>query len=262
MNKELLGTLHKTFQKNKEILNTPDVFINEVCHSYSGDFPSRDKFMDALKNRLILESLSIIDDADSLEHKLALVDKIYLLSFTRILEDTLGIDTQTAVFSVIPLLFGILGIDVDPCRDDNQITIIIGAHDAAKEREVREKSEKSGKNKRGRHHTRTVNEEYRSANKAYRVSDLLTKWIVVITFLAFSGVIIYGVLSPPDTLLGVIYGIAAIGLAGAANFFFKVTQSIVPMFDKYVEKETDLYIEIICKANGIDHNKTRNEERP
>jgi hypothetical protein len=261
MQGELLIALRKTFSKDKELLRKPDKFIEEVRDSFQGNFPAHKELEEALNEKLIYESLFIIDRANPLDYKLRLVDNIYLLSFQRVLEKSLKMDTQTAIFSVIPLLFGIIGLDVDPVREDNKIAITIEALDIAKNSGSSAKGEKADKSKRNEYHVKTASEEYHHASKPYRVSDIITKWIVVAVFLAFCGVIIYGILFPPKTLLGVIYDLVAIGLAGAANFFFKVTQSIVPMFDKYVEKEADLYIEIICRANDIDHSKTRKEEK-
>ena len=127
MYSELSDALRETFRKNKELLKTPEKFIEKARSSFSGNSSVSEKtyttLKHALENRLIFESLLIIDKAEPYFYKASLVDKIYLHSFLRILKDNLGMDYQQAMFTVIPNLFHILGLCVNPESENDKILV-------------------------------------------------------------------------------------------------------------------------------------------
>ena len=86
--------------------------------------------------------------------------------------------------------------------------------------------------------------EFLERYKPYLISDIAVKWIIVFVFVAFVVVFLFCALNPPDSPYKMFYSGIILGLGGLSTFFTRIIKSIVPMFDKYVEKETDIFIQI------------------
>ena len=256
MYNELSTALRETFRKNKELIKTPDKFIEAVRCSLSGCSASEKDYAtleNALRNKLIRESLMLIDNAESYEYKAKMVSQIYLRAFHRILQESVGTQDSIAMFTVIPNLFHILGLCVDPEKENNKIIIEI-SNCAEKTSSVKVKNQKSDAVKKSLRKERQQQNNYEKLhkmNKPKHVSAIIVNWILVAIFVAFCGVFLFSVLNPPEEPLQMAYSFLSLTLAGMAAFFTKTIKSISEMFGKSVSKEEDVIIQII----GVENKK-------
>lgn len=262
MYNELSVALRETFKKKKELIRTPDKFIEEVRCSFSASSSLPEKtyitLQNALANKIILESMLIIDNVQDWVHKAELVEKIYLRSFLRILEEDMDMKTDTAMFTVIPNLFHILELCVNPQKENSEIVITIS--DCAEVKNGSKKNVIATENEkqllREERRKQKYLEEQIKRNKPNRVSERIVNWIMVAIFIAFCGVFLFSVLNPPDTPIKMLYSFLSLTLAGVAAFFTKIIKSMGEMFGKHVTREEDVFIQIM----GIDKKDSNQDE--
>jgi hypothetical protein len=152
------------------------------------------------------------------------------------------------MFTVIPNLFSILGLCVTPEKDNSQTLITISDSNADKKSASKTSSKRTDRNAqslREEKYKKEMFSKYIKRNEPNHKSARAVKWVIVVVWVAFCGVFLYCAINPPREPLAMLYSLLSLSLGGFAAFFRPIVKSIVPMFDKHVEKEEDILIQIL-----------------